>query len=1704
MNLLKRLSTVEHNSVLLKYEEKPEETSASEGGDSSASQPKTKQDAPQSDNRIYYKFGEYDIDLNHYIHNLGTNMERYVASKINWTQEQKNAFKERFNRYKEALIDQLNTESQRFSTGTDGISNDENGEFADDQEVLYIDKKGNTYTDLESVPSNLRESIVKFDANKEIGQYANLIGGAIVTSGRTKEYYDALQQAKIAQAQQAQAQAEATAASIAKFDPAQHGIAGSLNDAGLEEFYNSTYEDRVKALSDVFKKMSEQANGLDLDFSESSYKTREAYITALQAASQALADGHQPDLDNEILAKAGMDESLISKWLAERNPNSPEAVKEAEEIAKTREQLNELISNAKIRKVSSNAKIVPITLDSSISYGDTSTFTTLDTLLQRTLGVRPSGSSEQQKNQRKKYYAQLVNKIKTGLNNNSDVSSLLQQVLACDSKIKNLNSDEGLFIASGDNWILDEDNYDGSMIVYNPVDKTVHLEQIDPNQENVLINKLLERKIASHKAGGVINKYLSGGDIADNAEYEKALLVKNSGLSTEAYDHKKAKLAGTTDANLSPKGSGNSGDYSGWKYEDYARIAAMAANIGSMFADPVSGALVNLGADAIDLSADISDTSMTAWDVAKNAAINLGLDVVSLIPGGETFKIGRQLKGVANLVASGLAAFGVMEGVKDAPEIMTSLKNVAKGDYSRHDLEQAIRGTMLLANSANFLKGKANQKYKNKKIAEVSGTEADSIAITVKDRSGKTRDVAITGANAAKIRQNKDNKVEIDKILKGIPGMENYEADTYLSSKIFNAPWRNTDGSWVGWKNWYRPYSRRHVPAVREINDAHILNWDSKWNKRGVDETVGTPETPRETTPEAATPTADIDREMAIQSPLQVNPETVTSTAPPLKTESEVISDFIEQAVKDKRTLITTEQQKIKENAEKIKQLEEDIKSIESGEVIYQGRKTTKKEAITKYDSDIALQKNKLEEIKRERAQLAKKISNFEVGGHKITDSRTSLRLDAAELKRIQKEHPELYKHIMDYQSVIAEQKQTTDAITLMEQARTRLLLDIQTKQLEKEQLQQTVNASQEKIDTAPSTGLGELEQFSRNPTIRTLKIGDQNIERESIPNVEELLQQIYTKLGKDRLYKKGGSIQKFYKGGQKQYNPSMGNAGNVTWENYKNGVDWLRDYIQQDGQFTQNAKDVYGRINASNLQEYNNLQNISYRKVFDKNAENPGSGRGSTLRQTEDTSAHQRLFNQLAGRQGNAAGLNERFNDMQLGRLPGAYTKDSQNGGWVDGLPGTMTWLRHLGDQESHVSLINQSGMLNKDVEAFWNPETQMVNFRLKPGAVSPDNTGPDGAPVKADNPNTPNKPEEGADPSQFGGQDAIEPFIAKKSILDKIKEGLPEIGDLARVIWLNNRTNLLRDNAIAAQRPFIQDPVEDFRAVHGDLEAIARGQAQMGQLRNLTARATTSDAAQQMAARMEGEIKGNTSYVNPAYQQDSSMQLQTGEANWKQNHENILNRHQVGMANRQSMHNTRFNIEQIRNSALSEVTQNWNTYWMKKLKDWQAKEVAKQEELDAANLADLGRALQANPKAFGLSLSSDEERVLGAMTLGGYTYSTLPTDQDRATWKVVKNKLEGLQASILRKQKGYPDSPYQKIIDEGNSRIYPIITDTPTQAVAFADGGSITKAKIKERIANSDRFQKMIIKQIESLDKKLDRISKSLYGTQKIVNQK
>lgn len=135
---------------------------------------------------VYYQYGQNQIDLKYYLHNIGTNLQGYLNSK-GWTQAQKDAFMQAYNKYKEGLTEQLNSGTSRFSTDDSGRLVDSDGILSGADDRIIIDENGDTYENADEIDEKgLRKSAIEFSPNDEVANYFNTIGQAIVSAGKVK------------------------------------------------------------------------------------------------------------------------------------------------------------------------------------------------------------------------------------------------------------------------------------------------------------------------------------------------------------------------------------------------------------------------------------------------------------------------------------------------------------------------------------------------------------------------------------------------------------------------------------------------------------------------------------------------------------------------------------------------------------------------------------------------------------------------------------------------------------------------------------------------------------------------------------------------------------------------------------------------------------------------------------------------------------------------------------------------------------------------------------------------------------------------------------------------------------------------------------------------------------------------------------------------------------------------------------------------------------------------------------------------------------------------------------------------------------------------------------------------------------------------------------------------------------------------------
>lgn len=126
---------------------------------------------------------------------------------------------------------------------------------------------------------------------------------------------------------------------------------------------------------------------------------------------------------------------------------------------------------------------------------------------------------------------------------------------------------------------------------------------------------------------------------------------------------------------------------------DIARLAALGQDVGAFVSSFVGGygtaasGVLGVTSMLTDLGADISDDQLTAGDVAKNAAVNTGLALIGMIPGGKSASITTKIVKFAPKL---LAVWGMERAFKPAAD---SVKKAVNGqDLTEQDFKNILWG----------------------------------------------------------------------------------------------------------------------------------------------------------------------------------------------------------------------------------------------------------------------------------------------------------------------------------------------------------------------------------------------------------------------------------------------------------------------------------------------------------------------------------------------------------------------------------------------------------------------------------------------------------------------------------------------------------------------------------------------------------------------------------------------------------------------------------------------------------------------------------------------------------------------------------------------------------------------------------------------------------------------------------------------------
>lgn len=1655
--------------------------------------------------RVKYKFGQNDIDLANYIHNLGTNVQSYLNSK-NWNEGQKQEFMNAYNKYLTGLQDQLANNTNRFTTddfgsiidSTGALSNTDNDDIDPVGSEYYYDNKGNHITtdDFNLLKKRKQKNYNTFSANREVATYFNTIGNALKGMETPKE--------KVQDA----------------FDLSKHGFLANWttanNPAGgdfnLDPYLEKDAMDETtgkRGTSNRAAYLKEQIENYinnigEYDFSSSPFKNRDTYISRLRAAAQNLENGYDSE-DVIALNQAGIGNEFLSKFFATGAEETPtkksELELQAEQAAKEQaerekeDQLRAIIKANEEDKYNRERDAFFADYAAQNPFQSTiSGYATPSYNLQGTYNWLQgrykfdASNMDATKEAVKTYinFPELASIIRGGKKTNSkgdDITALHiannLDLAAQSDLLTDKVGDTGYYVVPG------SENYDNwSYIAYNPVTRQYQ-------EQSMLLNEELKRKMAyaeydrrhkgvqKHQLGGIA-KYVEENQKKAQKEAEKQRRidekVEETGKTREQVEAAERRPM-----------------EEGFSTIDKVRLGTAAADAAAAAAafipgyGTVASGVLGIGSTLTNIGADIADESMSGWDVAGNALYGLGMDVVGLIPGlgatGKAAKIVRVLKPVSKLAMRTLQAYGMIHSADAFNKLMSN-----PSDMSADDWRNLVTGLQAISGEA---------RYKGGKRAVSRATTQRDVA-DVKTSTGRV--ATISKEDLDKLRKTKGLKAQ-NKLFSELTGGQQLQRE-FKDREI----------------NWKKPWKSRlssDSPEVSLRTESSFLPEDNSWDARLFRRMNRNTPQRKPQKKQQETPQSRFDRLRQLSSQTgKLTPQEI---------------NLINQQ-RAKQKLPALSQQEIDAlNARRAYRGEQNALIAETFHGVFPTHSWSKKLGLSgiadnaryvqrrKTQEEVKAAQKELAEATRQQ-RLAVPTGQGEIVSPDANQARFIMGFSRA-IPTVNPSRPPISNPpaIIPKQQVRIEQPQQSpfnyDRIRegLARAERERLGRDIG-----EQRLQRATEANPERSARLQS------EEAYRNVRQAFNLYGAPQYKRPLTGAAYKAKQDMYNRLFNQRRY---DVIEAFrnrelpHRQSNKKKKTSRDDRRTVKRED-GGTLDLVRvRKFQNAGKFPEWYSKLY---KFQNLTGWNNSLNQSlagpsitnenaghYRagdlnEAYTKNnsyTSNPNLV-GQDLQSYYDSSFKGKsLDDYVSAYNANAAKIRGYWDQERTYRQSGAQEhnrlfknmfrnrSDNSNNVWnigydpnLEDIVGSSTWLRRmdryekefddLSDEEkkSRIHKIDLGDgnfgyvykKANGDI-AVWNqPETPAPSTNPADSQTTPTVTSVIQSSQEPSDDNKQNK-------SFFSN---INPTIAY---------GLP------RAMYADRMNRRITDLAKESVVPLLKDPFEVHRYTRSDLDAEMQGERDYANLRRLASRPITSDGSLQTATQLQAEVQGQEART-AGKEKSNQVQRQYDELAWQQEKENAANRHETAMFNRAQQWGADQDKSKYEQAYLAKKFNIWDVFGQQL--EYDARTRQKENKALADNFArsDIHNAISYAPNDYGANLTPDELTVWNKV-LSGTNPSSL-SSQEFNSYKLAAQKVSRVETEQLRQYYNIPNTRW--------SRKTPSTPWSPTisKAVSAKNGAKIAVAGIKAKTADAERFQKQIKECIDRNEKAIDRLSKSLYG--------
>lgn len=265
-----------------------------------------------------------------------------------------------------------------------------------------------------------------------------------------------------------------------------------------------------------------------------------------------------------------------------------------------------------------------------------------------------------------------------------------------------------------------------------------------------------DRQYVFRKEGGVIPKHQSGSVVAYNWEGSDTAIKPKAmmnGLDVETQKEKDRYIDSDNKSVDNPN--------AGWGAKETARLSFAIADLGSAVAAFVPGygtvASAGLGLSSTfgNFATDWADDGVTAGEMWRNFGLNLGMDILGLIPyGGAASKMGKIFKTLKATVPMIVALPGVANMLARSPEIAASWKKAFDGDPEKGGSKMTYQDYMNILQVLNVAAGAVNIGRNTISAAKKSTKHKDKLAVDVTDVNTKERKaLVLEGDDVAKFKE---------------------------------------------------------------------------------------------------------------------------------------------------------------------------------------------------------------------------------------------------------------------------------------------------------------------------------------------------------------------------------------------------------------------------------------------------------------------------------------------------------------------------------------------------------------------------------------------------------------------------------------------------------------------------------------------------------------------------------------------------------------------------------------------------------------------------------------------------------------------------------------------------------------------------------------------------------------------------------------